>query len=117
MRFADASARSGLDGPGPPTAGRGLAVGDVDDDGDPDLLIATHRGPARLLLNRAGQRAPWLGLRLLTGERDALGARAVLRRKGAPDLWRRARSDGSYASASDPRVLFGLAGGGEVVTR
>jgi enediyne biosynthesis protein E4 len=57
-----------------------------------------------------GQDRPWLGLRLVGGEppRDQLGARAALYRKGAPPLVREARTDGSYASAGDPRVLFGL---------
>jgi hypothetical protein len=37
-----------------------------------------------------------------------LGARVGIVRDGGPTLWRRARSDGSYASANDPRVLVGL---------
>lgn len=89
---------------------RGLAYGDVDNDGDTDLLILNSNGPARLLINQVGQDRPWIGVRLLesTGTRDALGARVVLRRSGAPDLWRRVAGDGSFASANDPRVLFGL---------
>ena len=42
------------------------------------------------------------------GGRDMLGARVAVRRPGEPTLWRRARSDGSYASANDPRVIVGL---------
>jgi hypothetical protein len=42
------------------------------------------------------------------GQRDALGARVQVIRGTAPALWRRARADGSYASANDPRVLVGL---------
>ncbi len=42
------------------------------------------------------------------GPRDLIGARVEISRQGAPPLWRRARSDGSYASANDPRVLVGL---------
>ena len=40
--------------------------------------------------------------------RDMLGARVEVLRSGAPTLWRRARADGSYGSANDPRVLVGL---------
>ncbi len=89
---------------------RGAAFGDVDNDGDMDVLITNNNGPARLLRNDAGHRRKWLGLRLVDPEtkRDALGARAVLKRKGEPDLWRRAHTDASYCSANDPRILFGL---------
>ncbi len=89
---------------------RGGAFGDVDNDGDMDVLITNNNGPARLLRNNAGHRRKWLGLRLVDPElkRDALGARAVLKRNGEPDLWRRAHTDASYCSTNDPRILFGL---------
>jgi hypothetical protein len=95
---------------------RGVAVGDVDNDGDPDLLVSNNSGPARLLINQAGDGRPWLGLRLVSGDgpRDMLGAQVALHRDGAPTLHRRVATDGSYASAKDPRVLFGLAGGEKV---
>jgi hypothetical protein len=93
--------------------GRGLAVGDIDNDGDPDLLIANDNGPARLLIDSLDP-SPWIGLRLLDGRRDALGAGVTLHRRNAPDLYRHVHTDGSYASAGDPRVLFGLGAGGEV---
>ena len=89
---------------------RGTAGGDFDNDGDLDLVLFNNSGPARLLRNEMGQQRPWLGLRLLGTEarRDMLGARVALRRTDAPTLWRRAHTDGSYATARDPRVLFGL---------
>jgi hypothetical protein len=92
---------------------RGAAFGDVDEDGDVDVLITNNAGPARLLVNRRGQDRPWLGLRLLTagGRRDAVGAKAAVLRGGGPTLWRRVRPDGSFAVANDPRVLFGLGDG------
>ena len=90
-------------------AGRGAAFGDVDNDGDMDVLVGNDAGPVRLLINSVGNRSHWLGLRLVDAAgRDALGARVAVRRPGAATLWRRARSDGSYASANDPRVLIGL---------
>jgi hypothetical protein len=97
---------------------RGAAFGDVDNDGDVDVLITNNNGPARLLINRVGQRNRWLGLRLIGGAepRDMLGARVGVFRDKGPPLWRRARADGSYASANDPRVVVGL-GNAETVRR
>jgi hypothetical protein len=92
---------------------RGLAAGDVDNDGDADLLVGNNGGQPRLLLAE-GPEAPWLGLRLLTGKRDAYLARVELKRKNAPTLHRTVRADGSYGATSDPRLLFGLAGGSEL---
>jgi enediyne biosynthesis protein E4 len=95
---------------------RGAAFGDVDNDGDTDVVVVNNGGPVRLLLNRVGQDRPWLGLRLVAGEppRDAIGAQVAVVRRGAPTLRRRVRTDGSYASASDPRVLVGLGEGADV---
>jgi len=90
--------------------GRGAAFGDIDNDGDTDVVIANNNGPLRVLINNVGNRKHWLGLRLVAGARprDMLGARVAIVRRNGPTLWRRARADGSYASANDPRVLLGL---------
>ena len=97
---------------------RGAAIGDIDNDGDSDVLVVNNAGPARLLVNQVGQDTAWIGFRLIAGEppRDMLGARATLIRTGAPPLHRRVRTDSSYASGSDPRLLFGL-GSGETLER
>jgi hypothetical protein len=95
---------------------RAAAFGDLDDDGDTDVVIGNTAGPLRLLLNQVGNARRWIGLRLVDeAGRDALGARAELLRDGAPALWRRVAPDGSFAAASDPRVLAGL-GDGPAVT-
>ena len=96
-----------------PRVSRGASFGDVDNDGDTDVLVVDTDSPVRLLINESGSRNPWLGLRLVA-KRDLLGARIEVRRKGASSLWRRASTDGSYASASDPRVLVGLGTASEV---
>jgi hypothetical protein len=90
---------------------RGAAFGDLDNDGDTDVVVANNAGPVQLLLNTIGQRQHWVGLRLLnTNGSDSLGARVAVTGANDRTRWRRARADGSYASANDPRVLIGLGG-------
>ncbi|MCB0216626.1 MAG: VCBS repeat-containing protein, partial [Chloroflexi bacterium] len=118
-RFEEASASAG-EAFGVPAVGRGVAAGDLDNDGDTDLLLAHNGGPAWVLRNRVGQDAAWLGLRLRgVAGRDMLGAQTALLVAGQPRGWRRVASDGSYGSARDPRVLYGLGpgllGAGETV--
>ena len=95
---------------------RGAAFGDVDNDGDTDVLLMNNNGPARLLINLVGNRKHWLGLRVTdTGETyDVVGARIEALRPDGTSLWRHVRTAASYLSANDPRVLFGLAGDLEV---
>jgi hypothetical protein len=90
---------------------RGLASGDIDNDGDPDFLITNNGGAARLLINEIGQQAPWLGVRMMDPAlgRDIQGARFVVHRAGEERLHRRLSTDGSYASSNDPRTTVGLA--------
>ena len=95
---------------------RGAAFGDIDNDGDIDIVVSNNNGPARLLLNETGAQKPWLEVRLqgVKDNRSGLGARLALRRKGQKPLWRRAHADGSYLSANDCRVHFGLGGTPEI---
>ena len=88
---------------------RGLATGDIDNDGDVDVVITANNGPARVLVNDSTT-GHWLRVRLTapSGNRFGFGARIGILRKGQPTLWRRVGTDGSYLSASDSRALFGL---------
>lgn len=89
---------------------RGVAFGDIDNDGDTDFVVANNSGPAQLMLNQRGSHASWLRLKLVGVEsnRDAYGARVAVLRHDRPPLWRRVHTDGSYLSAGDPRILVGL---------
>jgi hypothetical protein len=108
-RFEDVSAAAG-----PAFAraevGRGAAFGDIDNDGDVDIIVTNNNGPVRLLVNQADGRNHWLQVRATQAEKNrfAYGAWIGIERAGTPTLWRRVRTDGSYLSASDVRVHFGL---------
>ncbi|MFN0111173.1 MAG: CRTAC1 family protein [Blastocatellia bacterium] len=106
--FEDVSAQTGQAFLAP-AVGRGAAFGDVDNDGDTDVLIANNSGAAKLFLNQVGSRNRWLGLRLVgANKRDELGARIEVVVSPKDIRWRRARTDGGYQSAHDPRALVGL---------
>ena len=90
--------------------GRGVAVGDIDNDGAVDILVTNNNGPVRLLHNEAAGGQHWLEIRLdgVKGTRFGIGARVGVMRKGLDPIWRRVHTDSSYLSASDVRVHVGL---------
>jgi enediyne biosynthesis protein E4 len=94
--------------------GRGAAFGDIDNDGDLDVLVSNNNGPVQLLLNEAAAKNHWLQVRLrrVSNNRDGIGTRVAVLRKNQAPLWRHAHTDGSYLSAHDSRVHFGLGSDG-----
>jgi hypothetical protein len=92
-----------------PRIGRGLAVGDLDNDGRPDLVISHINSPVVILRNEAPLNPPhWLGVRLVGRDhRDVVGSTVTIE-TGGQRLTRFVKGGGSYLSASDSRILFGL---------
>ena len=93
-----------------PLSARGLAIGDFDNDGAVDVLIAVNDDAPLLMRNKAGSENHWLGLKLDRARNritDAIGARVTYQ---AGDL-KRSRmkvGGGSYLSSHDPRMVLGI---------
>jgi hypothetical protein len=91
-----------------PIMGRGLASGDYDNDGRVDLLIVDSDGVPLLLHNETTEAGHFLGIALTQPNgTSSLGATVTVKR-GSETWVRHYHSDGSYMSASDPRIVFGL---------
>lgn len=87
--------------------GRGIVVADFDNDGDEDAVLLRNMGVPGVFRSRASELGNWLGLRLVSASgAPAIGALLTL--SEAAGSVRRVHTDGSYASARDDRVLFGL---------
>ena len=94
---------------GRPLPSRGLAVGDYNNDGALDILIANNGEAPVLLRNAAAQGNHWLGLKLegVSCNRDAIGAR-LLWKAGGKQRRRLRNGGGSYLSSHDPREVLGI---------
>lgn len=115
-KFDEATSRAGA-ALGQPTVGRGAAYGDIDNDGDLDLLLTSNNGPARLLRNDGGNASRWLRVRLVgtRSNRSAIGATITLRSSAGPPQIRTVKTGSSYLSQSELPVTFGLGRDGTAV--
>ena len=108
--FEDVSAESG-DVFSRDLAGRGAAFGDIDNDGDIDIVVSVLGSQPLVLFNDAAQPGThWLSV-LLEGTgspRDGQGAVVSIRTAGGDEQYRFSTTSGSYLSANDPRVHFGV---------
>jgi hypothetical protein len=107
-RFADISPDAGPPWD-VPRVGRGLAAGDLDNDGYCDALVVAQDGPLAYFHNRTRRTGRFVTLRLegMTSNRDGIGARVTLAVGGRRQVAQRT-GGGSYLSANDPRLHFGL---------
>ena len=91
-------------------AGRGAAFGDLDNDGDIDIVVSNCDGPSYFIRNDGGNRNNWIALELrgVKSNRSGIGARVKLTSESGKVQYTMVSTTASYLSASDHRVFFGL---------
>ena len=106
--FVDVSARSG-DVFKQAWVGRGMAMGDIYNDGMMDAVVSTNDGPAYVIRNETPTHNHWLGLKLVghKSNRDAIGAEVKVVTAQGPQ-WETVSTASSYLSSGDKRLHFGL---------
>ncbi|HEX5833161.1 MAG TPA: CRTAC1 family protein [Pyrinomonadaceae bacterium] len=106
--FKDVSATSGSVF-GKVFSGRGMAVGDFDNDGDSDVLASNNGEPPLLLRNQGGNKNNWVGLELVAKKSNSAAVGAVITwQAGTMRRTRLRTGGGSYLSSHDPREILGV---------
>jgi enediyne biosynthesis protein E4 len=92
-----------------PIAGRGVAIGDLDNDGFEDVVLTCLNGEA-LILRNGGNSNHWILINTIgtSSNRDGIGAQIHITSESGLEQWDIVSTAGSYLSASDKRVHFGL---------
>jgi enediyne biosynthesis protein E4 len=109
--FADVSATAGADFTRPAPY-RGLAYGDLDNDGRMDIVVTALGGPVRVFRNVTETNNHWILLKLVGTKSNRMGIGAQIRvtTDDRRNLYNEATTSTGYAASSDPRVHFGLGG-------
>ena len=90
-------------------SGRGMAVGDFDNDGDADVVTSNNGEPPLLLRNQGGNRNNWIGLHLIATKSNSAAVGAVITwQTGTVKRTRLKIGGGSYLSSHDPREILGV---------
>ena len=107
-KFTDALPKVGTD-LAKPMVGRGAAYGDIDNDGDWDLLVTTSNGPAHLFRNDGGNRNAWIKVQLVgqKSNRDGIGAKVRVT-SALGTQTQTVKSGSSYCSQSELTAIFGI---------
>ena len=111
--FTEMTAEAGLDKT--PYVVRGMLFGDIDTDGDVDVVLCQSNRPTVILSNEVGSKNAWLTVALVgtDGNTDAIGARVQLEADGIT-LLREVICGASYLSGNDLRLTFGLGNASQI---